>query len=60
MDNISNEELLDELKKKVSLRNQMGGALYWNVVNDECEALKQQCRDRGIEPNLIHEAIKQL
>jgi hypothetical protein len=30
------EEGLEKLKKSVKIRNQMGGAMYWNILNDEC------------------------
>jgi len=41
------EALLEKLKKKVSLRNQMGGALYWNVCNDECCQIANECLTAG-------------
>lgn len=28
------DEGLEKLKEAVKLRNQMGGALYWNILND--------------------------
>ncbi len=30
------EEGLEKLKGAVRVRNSMGGALYWNIVNDDC------------------------
>lgn len=30
------QKKIEELKKHVKLRDQMGGALYFNVLNDEC------------------------
>lgn len=30
------ENGIEKLKKGVSLRNSMGGALYWNILNDDC------------------------
>lgn len=30
------EQGLEKLKEAVALRNKMGGALYWNIVNDDC------------------------
>lgn len=32
----STEEGMEKLRKYVSIRNVMGGALYWNIVNDDC------------------------
>lgn len=30
------EEGMQKLKDSVSIRNQMGGALYFNILNDDC------------------------
>lgn len=30
------EQGLEKLKDHVALRNSMGGALYWNMINEEC------------------------
>lgn len=49
--------LLEELNKKVKLRDSMGGALYWNVMNDECCKLANKCRDTGIEHTTIAEIL---
>jgi hypothetical protein len=43
------EELLAELKERVSLRNKMGGALYWNVLNDECCQIANKCLALGAD-----------
>jgi hypothetical protein len=55
-----NEEqtaLFEALKKKVNLRDSMCGALYWNVMNDECCKLANKCRDTGIEHTTIAEIL---
>jgi hypothetical protein len=41
------DELMAELKEHVSLRNQMGGALYWNIINDECCQIANKCQALG-------------
>lgn len=51
---ISQDELLEKLRGKVSLRDQMGGSLYWNILNDECcqianECLANKCERASIE-----------
>ena len=45
--------LLKELKKKVELRDSMGGALYWNIVNDQCCELANKCLEAGVENSVI-------
>jgi hypothetical protein len=44
---------LEELKEKVTLRDKMGAALYWNVLNEECCRLANKCRDLGCDENEI-------
>lgn len=41
------EELLKELQKAVDIRDSMGGALYWNICNDDCCELAGICLSRG-------------
>lgn len=41
------EKVLEELKQKVQLRDQMGGSLYYNVMNDECCQLANKCLSVG-------------
>lgn len=40
------EEGLEKLKDAVSIRDKMGGAMYWNILNDDCceiaNAIRQQ------------------
>ena len=49
--------LLEELKSKVSLRDRMGGALYWNVLNDECCQLADKCVFAGCDRNDIRKIL---
>lgn len=30
------EEGIENLKKAVEIRNKMGGAMYYNIMNDDC------------------------
>jgi len=41
------ESLLAELKEHVAVRSKMGGALYWNVINDECLKIAEKCLSLG-------------
>ena len=43
------EELLSELKERIRVRNQMNGALYWNIVNDECMEMAKKCLGLGAD-----------
>lgn len=43
------EELMNELKDHVKLRNQMGGVMYWNILNDECCSLGNKCANLGCD-----------
>lgn len=43
------EQGIEKLKEGVSLRNQMGGALYWNIVNDDCIEIANKLFDMGVE-----------
>lgn len=50
---MSKEEALEQLKKSVEIRNQMGGALYWNILNDECCEMANKCLALGIDRSKI-------
>lgn len=50
------EEGIEELKEGVKLRNQMGGALYWNIINDDCVRMAENLLDMGV-PKAELEAI---
>ena len=43
------EEGIEKLKHGVSLRNQMGGSLYWNVVNDDCIRIAGKLLCMGVD-----------
>ena len=46
---ISKEEVFEKLKKSINTRNQMGGAMYWNILNDECCEIANKCLELGID-----------
>lgn len=33
------------LKEAYNLRDQMGGALYWTILNDDCREISQKLED---------------
>ena len=39
------DELMSKLKEHVAVRDQMGGSLYWNIMNDECCAIATRCAE---------------
>lgn len=41
------EQGIEELKKGVSLRDKMGGSLYWNTINDDCCELANKIKELG-------------
>ena len=49
----SAEEGIAKLKKAVSIRNQMGGALYFNILEDDCLKLADKLSAAGVDKNLI-------
>lgn len=51
------EQALELLKKQVSLRDTMGGALYWTLVNEDCCEVGDLCVKLGCDRNEIREII---
>ena len=47
-----------KLREKVNLRNQMGGSLYWNALNDECCKLADECISLGCTYSQISEILE--
>lgn len=53
----STEEGMEKLRKYVSIRNVMGGALYWNIVNDDCLRLADALYPAGADRNEIESIL---
>lgn len=49
------DEGLDNLKKAVSLRDQMGGALYFNVMDGDCLRIADKLVSMGADKKVIAE-----
>ena len=49
------DEGVEKLKKGVSIRNQMGGALYFSVLEDECLMLADRLTADGVDKKKIAE-----
>ncbi len=43
------EEGIEKLKKAVELRNQMGGALFFNVCEEDCLKLANELAEAGAD-----------
>lgn len=48
-ENSTPESTIQSLKDKVNLRDKMGGAIYWNILNDECCQLANKCIELGCD-----------
>jgi hypothetical protein len=51
------EQGLEKLKETVAIRNNMGGALYWNIVNDDCLEIADKLFDMGVPSSEIQEIL---
>jgi len=52
------EEGIEELKKKVALRNKMCGSLYWNVHNDKCIEIANDLSQMGANKTEIEKILE--
>ncbi len=51
------EELTEELKSHVVIRDKMCGAMYWNILNDECCKMANKCVAMGGDRNEISQIL---
>lgn len=52
------EEGMKKLKEGVAIRNSMGGALYWNILNDDCYEIADKLRGMGAEEDALLDILK--
>ena len=52
---MNQEGAVNALKQAVKLRNSMGGALYYNIVNDDCISIAKICLSKGCPGQLIED-----
>jgi hypothetical protein len=45
---------LEKLKFAINTRNQMGGALYWNICNDDCSKIARRLLSMGASLQIVH------
>lgn len=51
------EQGIERLKEAVNIRDGMGGAMYWNILNDDCCELASQLRRRGADREVLHNIL---
>lgn len=51
------EDGIESLKQLVSLRDKMGGAMYWNILNDDCCELANILQKMGVDRTVISEIL---
>ncbi len=51
------DEGIEKLKGAVSLRNRMGGALYWNILNDDCMEIASKLIGIGGNQSEVRELL---
>lgn len=51
------EEGIKKLKEAVVIRNKMCGAMYWNMLNDDCIEIAQKLKSMGVEISEINKIL---
>ena len=51
------EDGIARLKETVKIRDSMGGAMYFNILNDDCCELASQLVRRGANREEIHDIL---
>jgi hypothetical protein len=52
------DELLKELKSMVNMRNKMGGAMYYNICNDDAHQIANRLVCLGVSFNTVQEILE--
>ena len=52
------EEGMEELKKGISLRNQMCGALYYEILDDDCHEIAKRLISMGADRSEVMAMLK--
>ena len=48
LNELFDDELRDLVIRTKNTRDKMGGAMYWNILNDDYRKLLAYCRFRGV------------
>lgn len=51
------QQEIEELKAHVKIRSQMSGAMYYNILNDECCQKAQRLADKGVNKDELSEIL---
>ena len=51
------EDGIEKLKAGVSIRNQMGGAMYFNILNDDCCKIANKLLRMGADRKTLGEIL---
>ena len=60
IEDLASEEAVEAFRKTVDLRNQMGGVLYFSILNEECHMLYDVCRHKDTDEDIMQELLKDL
>ena len=52
------EQGLEKLKDGVEIRNKMGGAMFWNIVNEDCIEMADKLFSMGVEKAELNSILK--
>jgi hypothetical protein len=52
------EQGIEKLKEAVELRNKMGGALYYNILNDDCCDIANKLFEMGADKEEIQKIMQ--
>ena len=52
------KEGMEKLKQAVELRDSMGGALYWNICNDDCKEIYRKLLGMGVSRSELNKIYK--
>lgn len=53
------EDGMKKLKENIASRNKMGGAMYWNIINDDCSLIANKCLELGGDRTEINSLLKE-
>lgn len=59
LNHLTKEEAFSKLKEVTKLRNNMCGAMWWNILNDECLKIADKCIQLGIEREKVISCYKE-
>ena len=59
-DTVAPDEAIDAFKSTVGIRQQMGGAMHWNMMNAEVHMWYDICRHIGVDDEIMQELHKDL